>query len=112
MAKVLIVDDEALVRRLLEAILKMEGHKVVMASDGMTALCFFEKEHFDLVITDFEMPLLNGVELILRIKEKSPGTPVIMISGNPPAEHGADALLDKPIPHNELINKIADLLRK
>jgi len=77
---VLIVDDETEMRAALTEALKREGHSIVTADNGQTALEKFDEETFDLVLSDVKMPKMNGEELLREIKSRSPGTPVIMMT--------------------------------
>lgn len=79
---VLVVDDEASIRQSLEGILKDEGIAVVTASDGESAITQLSAHRPALVLLDIWMPGMDGVETLKRIKEISPETPVVMISGH------------------------------
>lgn len=80
-ARILVVDDETLVREVLQVYLETDGHQVTMAEDGQQALEMFEAGSFDLVLTDRAMPEMNGDELAVAIKERRPDTPVILLTG-------------------------------
>jgi CheY-like chemotaxis protein len=101
--RILVVDDEPLVRDSVRMVLAFDGYEVQTASGGTEALELLEHESFDLVITDFNMPGIKGDELAVKIKARWPRKPVIMLtafaeniraSGNPLP--GVDALLSKP----------------
>jgi CheY-like chemotaxis protein len=80
-AKILLVDDNRdglLVRR---ALLEEAGYKVDVARSGEEGLKLFEAEHFDVVVTDYRMPRMNGAELIQRIRQLNPNVRVILLSG-------------------------------
>jgi CheY-like chemotaxis protein len=98
--RILVVDDEAAVRECLRMMLEMEGYQVTEAGDGAEALTSFAIDHFDLVITDFEMPMMKGNELAVNIKQLAPSVPIVMITASPKARRGAenpvDALVSKP----------------
>ncbi|MFH2065015.1 MAG: response regulator [Pseudomonadota bacterium] len=81
MARILIADDDLMMRELLSALLRSTGHEVMAAVNGYEALRLFSEESFDLVTTDRNMPVMDGSILAKRIKQKSPHTPVIMITG-------------------------------
>lgn len=81
MAKILITDDELMMRKVLSALLISTGHEVMAAVNGYEALRLFSENSFDLVTTDCNMPVMDGTILAKRIKQKSPNTPVIMITG-------------------------------
>ncbi|MGQ9464067.1 MAG: response regulator [Candidatus Fervidibacter sp.] len=83
---ILVIDDELAMRDLLRRLLEREGHSVVIASDGLEGISAFkhalsQNKSFDLVITDFGMPQMNGGQVAKAIKSLSPSTPVILISG-------------------------------
>jgi CheY-like chemotaxis protein len=101
--KILVVDDEPLVCETIGMLLSFDGHEVVSAGSGKEALALFEKDRFDLVITDYTMPGMKGDELALAVKARVPGQPVIMItahgdslrtSGRPLT--GVDQVVGKP----------------
>ena len=79
--KILIVDDEELVRKTLAAIFEEFGFNVIEAANGHEGLQVFSLELPDIVFTDLKMPVMNGFAFIVRLKEISPDTPVIVISG-------------------------------
>lgn len=82
--RVLVVDDDENSRSLIGILLEHAGYSVVQVGDGLDALEEIQKRHFDVVVTDWVMPLLNGLELIRRIQEMSPQMPVILVSGSLP----------------------------
>jgi CheY-like chemotaxis protein/PAS domain-containing protein len=80
--KILVVDDEPLIRRIIQAILSREGYQIETAENGEEALKLLQsKQGFDLVITDLVMPGIGGLELIDKIREKDDETLVFCISG-------------------------------
>jgi signal transduction histidine kinase len=79
---ILVVDDETDIREVLEITLLDIGYTVFLAEDGKAALNLFEKEHPSIVITDIKMPVMGGIELLRQVKQLSPDTPVIMITGH------------------------------
>ena len=79
---VLIVDDEASIRKTLGGILSDEGISVVTAPDGETALLKVKEIQPHLVLLDIWMPGMDGLETLAKIKDLSPNTPVVMISGH------------------------------
>src|SRR6266851_680654 len=101
--RILVVDDEPLVCAAVKMMLAFDGHVVETASNGKEALERFEKGKFDLIITDFKMPNMQGDELAAAIKARDPKQPVVMItayaemlqaSGN--RLTGVDFLISKP----------------
>jgi DNA-binding response OmpR family regulator len=80
-AKILVVDDDDVIRHLIHDILNNEGHKVVMAEDGEEALDQFNATGFDMVITDLVMPKLNGMQLVKALREKNVKIPIVIVTG-------------------------------
>ncbi|MCG8544944.1 MAG: response regulator [Alphaproteobacteria bacterium] len=119
MARILIIEDMKGVRDALEIILSMAGHQVVSATNGSEGMEKIDGGTYDLVITDILMPEVDGTEVIMHAKEKSPSTPVVAISagGNSVsveqalmfANHKADAVMEKPFSKDELLAKVNEL---
>ena len=111
---ILVVDDEPLVCDALKMMLSFDGHRVEAAGNAAEALALFEKGKFDLVITDFDMPVMKGDQLAATIKERAPSQPVVMItayteklqSSRKPLP-GVDLLLSKPFLLEDLRQAIA-----
>ncbi len=119
MAKILIVDDAASMLGLIEITLKNEGHEVVSASDGVLALAKLDGTYFDLIITDLNMPNMNGVEFIKAAKAKSDYkfTPIVMLTtesrDNKKQEGkdaGAKAWIVKPFKPDTLLGVVRKIL--
>ena len=112
--RVLLAEDESQVREAIRMLLSVDEHEVTEARDGREALAIFEPGRFDLVITDYMMPRMQGDELARQIKDKAPDQPVLMISAY--VQQGAclasrvDALLAKPFSFGDLRQAIAKLL--
>ena len=81
MARILLVDDEIEFRQLMLAVLTMENHAVVCASDGNEAIRLFFEGTFDLVITDLVMPEKEGLETIRELRERSPLVKIVAMTG-------------------------------
>jgi CheY-like chemotaxis protein len=81
MASILMVDDSEEVRRAMRRVLERLGHDVTTAGDGKEALAALAGGSCDLVVTDLNMPGMDGIELILAVKERWPEVPVIAVSG-------------------------------
>lgn len=102
MATLLIVDDDNMIRDTLHELLST-SYECHTADRAEQALAYLEVENYDVVLTDISMPRLSGREILKRVQENHPATPVIVISGNPNAEAaeellalGAFAYLTKP----------------
>jgi len=90
--KVLVVDDELSMREFLSILLEGEGYCVDQAEDAEAALSLLGRERYELVISDVSMPGLDGIALLGRIKELSPGTAVLMITAFTTAEQAVEAM--------------------
>ena len=109
--RALVVDDDDDARLLLSMLLDHAGYNVVPACDGLAALNELNKRHFDIVITDYSMPLLNGGQLVRHIRALQPGLPVILLSGYlPDEERESDcqpfAFVRKPYDNGHLLDLI------
>ncbi len=115
--RILVVDDEPFVCDAVKMMLAFDGHIVETANSGKDALALFEQRKFDVVITDFAMPLMKGDELAAAIKARNPRQPVVMItayaemlqsSGNPLT--GVDFVISKPFLLENLREAIAKVV--
>ena len=104
----LFVDDHEVLARLSCEILEMQGYKAVCAYSAAEALEKFEKEKIDILVTDFRMDGMNGLELARKIHTTSPQTPVIIVTGYGPIEGGDEvqACLAKDQLFPSLLDKI------
>ena len=93
--RILVADDEELIRHLLAEILTGEGYDVVLAGDGEEAIKLLSSGAFDLIITDSNMPGVGGLEVVAAAKRIDPSCPVIVISGHPYTE-GKMRLVSRP----------------
>lgn len=116
---VLSVDDDAELRELLHELIGQMGHASVVAADGLDALEKMEEQQFDIVITDINMPRLNGVGLIKRIASDYTDTDVIAITGYQTEYNytdiialGASDFISKPINIDEFEAKIKRVVRE
>jgi DNA-binding NtrC family response regulator len=112
MKTVLFVDDHEVLADLSCEILEMQGYRAVSAYDGAEALRKFDQDAFDILVTDFRMSGMNGVELAQKVHEKHPGVPVILVTGYGPVECGKDvaACLQKDELFPALLEKIKTFL--
>jgi CheY-like chemotaxis protein len=108
MKAILFVDDHEVLARLSCEILEMQGYKSVSAYSAQEALEKFDQQDFDILVTDFRMEGMNGVELAHKVRQKSPNTPVIIVTGYGPVDGGKDvaACLQKEDLFPALIEKI------
>jgi CheY-like chemotaxis protein len=106
--RILVVEDESLVAETLRMVLAVDGHKVEVAVDGEQALAMFEAGDHDLIVTDFKLPKMDGLELAQAIKERAPSRPIILITAHAEAVlrtgnvTNVDSLLGKPFSIAEL----------
>jgi CheY-like chemotaxis protein len=119
MAQILLIDDDELLRRVLAKALTHAGHSVIQAADGQQGVELARAASLDLVITDLVMPVQEGVETIIALRQERPRLPIIAISGgvsNSPlyleiAERiGAKRILPKPFTPQELTAIIDQVL--
>jgi two-component system response regulator PilR (NtrC family) len=117
--KILVADDEQSMREFLEIMLKKEGYKIVLASNGDEAVKLVEKDLFDLVLMDVRMPKLDGIAALKRIKAVSPDTVVIMITAFASTDtaiqamkEGAYDYITKPFKIDEIKMIIKNALEK
>ncbi|MDX9822043.1 MAG: sigma-54 dependent transcriptional regulator [Syntrophales bacterium] len=111
MTRVLVVDDDAGLREMLEIMLTREGYSVVGEGDGLKALNRCRKERFDLVLTDLKMPKMDGLEFLKSIKESSPGTQVILITAYATGETAVRAMKEGAYDYVEKDFDVDDLKR-
>lgn len=113
MSKILIVDDSEAIRSHLSEIFTFMGFEVDVAGSGHEALDQFFSDSFDLVVTDLEMPEMDGWALASHIKELSPDTPIVLITGSEKSTvmerletSNADSALFKPFSLEEIKNAV------
>jgi DNA-binding response OmpR family regulator len=113
---VLIVDDEPSIRFLLRFAFEDAGHTVMEAQDGKRALATIAASRPDLVTTDFMMPVLNGAQLIARLREdpETAEIPILLVSSSVGASkvEGADDFMQKPLDPAEAVDRAEALLRR
>ena len=118
MYKILVVDDEKMIRELIKRYAKFEGHEVVEACDGMEAVEKCHKETYDLIIMDVMMPELDGFSACSEIRKTS-DTPVIMLSARGEEydrihgfEIGVDDYVVKPFSPKELMMRVQAIMKR
>lgn len=116
--KILIVEDDKEISKLLKSILEESGYETMQAFEGNTASSVIKKEHFDLILMDLMLPFISGEELIKELRSFS-DTPVIVISAKSMIETrlevlrvGADDYILKPFDLNEVLVRIEVVLRR
>lgn len=92
MPRLLIVDDEPGIRRTLKDLMSMQGYEVEDAENGTVALEKLESGHFDLVLSDIQMPKMDGMELLKASKESNPDLPFIMLTAHASIERAVEAI--------------------
>ena len=115
--RMLLIDDNLLFLVALEGILIASGNdwRTVKAMNGREALVELEGQTFDLIVTDYQMPGMNGLELLAAVRQKLPETPVIMITGDDSnelreqAQHlGVFCVLEKPVPSQVFLRAVRE----
>ena len=122
MSAILVIDDDSQVLQVLSEMLRLEGHEVTMAENGREGMTCFDKDEFDLVITDIIMPDREGLETIADLRQRSKSLPIIAISGGGRSGSmdyletarylGADTTLSKPFGRDELLRAVNAALEK
>ncbi len=119
MAKILIIDDEAAIRRALREILEYEKHQVSEAKDGEEGLTMLTKDDYDLALCDIKMPKMDGLEVLSKFNELGKNTQFIMVSAHGTIEtaveatkKGAFEFITKPPDLNRLLLTVRNALEK
>ena len=114
---ILIVDDEDDLRLLLHESLEGHGYHISSASDGEEAIELLKRERFDLTLLDIQMPKVNGLQVLKYIREHSPHTRAVMLTGYADLshameakEHGAVEFIGKPYKLNDILSTISRVL--
>jgi len=117
--RVLVVDDEPIVREVLERYLHRGGFDVTTAGDGQAALDSFEANHPDLIVLDLMLPGIDGLEVFRRIRKRCQGTGVIMLTARGEEtdrvvglDLGADDYVAKPFSPREIVARARAVLRR
>ncbi len=120
MARILIVDDESQIRKMLRQMFEREGFEVSVASNGMQGIKAYRENPADLIITDIIMPVKEGVEMIMELKKDFPDAKIIAISGGRrigPDEYlkiaeriGVNRTFKKPLEREELLKAVKEIL--
>ncbi|MDR2090570.1 MAG: response regulator transcription factor [Clostridiales bacterium] len=119
MFKILVVEDDKNIRKLIAGYLKNENYSVVEAADGEEAMEKFLGEFFDMVVTDIMMPYMSGTELCAKIRKNNKDIPILMLTAKGALEDkkegfksGADDYMVKPIDMDEMVLRVRALMRR
>ncbi|EAU53861.1 response regulator transcription factor [Mariprofundus ferrooxydans] len=121
MARILIIDDEALFRKMLRQMLEMAGYEVLEAANGEHGIAMFTAQPTDLVITDIFMPEKEGISTIQDLRRDYPNLKIMAVTGGGYKRRGfeylqfadkvgADCVLRKPFERQELLDAVQQLL--
>ncbi len=114
MARILVVDDDESIRFLLRAVLEFQGYDVIEAENGYEGLLRYQVEPADLVITDMQMPVMDGLELLMELQRTFPRVKVIAISGGRRTLEVAKAFtphtFEKPFSLEEVVDTVYELV--
>lgn len=116
--RVLVVDDEPLVRRWVQRVLVEVGYQVDVANDGLAAVAEIQRNDYALVLTDVTMPRMDGIGVLVAALARNERTPVVLMTGAPRSELleralviGAAHLLIKPMPMHEILETVGRFVR-
>ncbi len=119
MNKVLVIDDEPIVRISSKRTLEPEGYEVKLADSGKAGIEFLEKESFDLILLDLKMPDMSGIEVLAVVMDRWPGTKVIIVTGYSTVETAVEALrlgafnhIEKPFTPDSLLTAVNEVFEK
>jgi two-component system, NtrC family, nitrogen regulation response regulator NtrX len=117
MSKILVIDDEKSIRNTLKEILEYEKHTVHDAADGAEGLKLAAESSYDIVLCDIKMPKIDGLEVLEKLQELAPDTPVVMISGHGTIETAVEAIkkgafdfISKPLDLNRMLITIRNAM--
>ena len=118
--RIMVVDDDAAIRRSLHVLLSRAGHEVLQAANGLEAIRLWRDVGADLVITDLHMPKKDGIQTILELLTHTPGTPIIAMSGGGQTKRldllgnvtllGSVLTIEKPFTLSEMMTMVSRAL--
>lgn len=115
--RILVLDDEEIVRVSCKKCLIPEGYDVDVAANGVEGLFMTENNRYDVILTDLKMPDMDGMEFLVKVKERHPDTKVIMITGYSTVEHAVKAMrigaynyIEKPFTPDALIEAVKEAM--
>ena len=112
-ARILVVDDEQMVRSVLSKLLSLKGHTVSVAASGAEALVLMESDDFDVVFTDHGMPEMSGRQLAKALRRRFPSLPIVLLTGDTEAgkpDEDVNVVLSKPFMIDDLNRTIQELI--
>jgi DNA-binding response OmpR family regulator len=113
-SRVLVVDDDAAILRLVRLALLTEGFQVTVAGDGAAGLEAIQKEEFELVILDLQMPRMDGQTMFRELRSRGFAVPVLILSAfgaeRARVELGAQAAMAKPFDVDDLLDRVTALV--
>jgi DNA-binding NtrC family response regulator len=115
--RILVIDDEEIVRVSCKKCLTPEGYDVDVAANGIEGLAMTENNRYDVILTDLKMPDMDGMEFLTKVKERHPDTKVIMITGYSTVEHAVRAMrmgaynyIEKPFTPDALVEAVREAM--
>ncbi len=116
MKRILLVDDQKEIRDLLSKFFLLNGYEVESVEDGEAAMVLLKKKQYDLVVADFLMPKMDGLNLTKKLKLYNPSLSILIMSGSGVGEAffreaGADAFLTKPLDLSSMKALVEEILR-
>ncbi len=119
LTQILVVEDEVEISRLIETILQKKGYSVITINDGISALNLLKNKKIDLILLDWMLPQLSGIDVIKELRKNNNQTPVIFITAKTQPEDivlglesGADDYLTKPFESSILLARVESVLRR
>lgn len=119
MFRILIVEDDANIRKLMCTVIRQSGFEILQAEDGIAALEVMDKEHVDLAVVDLMMPRMDGYELTRQLRSVWKAMPILMVTAKQEPKDkrqgfiaGTDDYMTKPVDMQEMVLRIRALLRR